>query len=427
MLKNNDRSPVYLEDDTATCFSDRHNFQTLDYTNQKKVNEFLEGNNTEAGKQPLAKNPWVRIGIAVAFIAFTLGFGALFMLGGDKPKEIADTEPETQEEVLTLSLNREEIAPSSQTAGQSEEVDVMKARLALMEQQLALSQIERGEKPNPEPEPRAVSSRTASSSTAATRSTPPPTTRPISRVNTTRQPPSPPATRTVTRTVSAPARPIPQRTAPTPVARPSQPISTFEPVDPQAEWEKASNAGVIGVMPAPPSPIETDVSGVEAPERLYQLKSATPTAEPASYSEPVASSSLGPKGVPGLYDEAPSAAVVPMGQSVRATVDTAITWIDGNDQFMIQLDEPILDADGFVAIPVGAYLIAQPVSVDGETGLAEVAVVGAAIGNEVIELDYRTISVTGANGDPLIADRYGDVGGEYASNDVEMFLIGAIG
>ncbi|NJM98897.1 MAG: hypothetical protein HC800_18635, partial [Phormidesmis sp. RL_2_1] len=42
-------------------------------------------------------------------------------------------------------------------------------------------------------------------------------------------------------------------------------------------------------------------------------------------------------------------------------------------------------------------------------------------------LDYRTISVTGANGDPLIADRYGDVGGEYASNDVEMFLIGAIG
>lgn len=428
MSDSNDRT-IYLEDDTATSFADTHNFQTLDYTDPNKVNTFLEGDNIEASKQPLAKNPWVRIGIAVTFVAFTMGFGALFMVGGDKTEEIADTELETEEEPLTLSLNREEVVPQNE----NEEVDVMRARVALMEQQLALSQMERGEKPSPEPEPRAISNRTAPApSSMATRSAPPPTTRPVSRVTTTRQPPPSPPPRVVTRTVSAPAaRPVSQRSAPAPVTRtavaPSQPISTFEPVDPQEAWEKASNAGVIGVMPAPP-PIETfDASDTEVPERLYQLKSATPTAEPASYSEPVASS-LGTKAVPGLYDEAPSApAVVPMGQTAMATVDTAITWIDENDQFMIRLEESILDSQGYEAIPAGAYLIAQPVNVDGETGLAEVAVVGAAIGNEVIELDYRTISVAGANGDPLIADRYGDVGGEYASNDVEMFLIGAIG
>lgn len=129
--------------------------------------------------------------------------------------------------------------------------------------------------------------------------------------------------------------------------------------------------------------------------------------------------------IPGLIyqGEAP----IPLGAAAKGRVVTPISWIESGRQFLIQLEEDLLDAADRVAVPAGAFAIVQPVSVESDSGYARLAVVGLSIDDQLVTVDYQTVSINGPAGDLLIAQRYGDIGSEIAVNDFEQFAIGALG
>lgn len=422
-----------ITDDTDLSLVDRTNFQTLDSTPVQEVDAFV-GQVDELSKDKVhfARNPYVRLGVGVAFLFFVLGFGSLFMLGGkdSQVSEVEETTPETQE--LTLDLNPE-VADSSSSA----EVDALRSELALMQQQMALAEVDRRLQPQTD-------------STEAN--------------TTTKQPTKPPTTTTTTRPASsttrptAVARPAPvSRPVSAVAARPPRPIMTAEPrtasiptpitraptfsrqtpdlIDPNEAWYAASNSGVMGIMPERRAAESTAVvQGVPvAAEPEYRLKSgqANSSAKPTEYEtaydvETVAvESSQNSEAIPGLIYSGP--AYIPVGRAVEATVITPISWLGSDDQFMIQLDEDVLSDSDDVAIPAGTYVIVQPMSVDESSGVGELAAVGLSIDEQVTPIDYSLVAIRGEGGSPLLADRFGDIGGDIAANDVELFAIGALG
>ena len=193
-------------------------------------------------------------------------------------------------------------------------------------------------------------------------------------------------------------------------------------------------SGVIGTMPN----VEDEVQPVSQNEPVesvefqpeYYLKSQSVTSpKPFSTSfadyqevdvEVVAQS------IPGLRSNSEPAAIA-LGTAAKGVVSTPISWLDDGAQYIITLTEDVVDTSGYVAIPSGSLVIVQSMQVDPSTGYAKLAVVGLSMDGEIIPVDFRTMDIYGRNGDPLIAERYGDVGGDIAANDAEMFAIGALG
>ncbi|MEM9092519.1 MAG: TrbI/VirB10 family protein, partial [Cyanobacteria bacterium P01_F01_bin.53] len=413
---------VKIKDDTVYSLAEESGFQVVSSADPGAVDEFANSltDEPETGLSPhdlpLHKNPWLRVGAACAFIGLSLGIGAIFMLGKKSKVEVAQVPEEA--ETLTLSLNKS-IASSPAGTGEASEVDQLKAEMALLEQQIAMAQLARGEDVDlpRDPDTRRATSREESSANqkptkpSSARSTP--AARPVAQVSQR----LPTSARSAPRTLSQPAF---TRTR---VPVPSSPAPAYNLPDPQAQWLAASNAGILGVSPML-EPVEPPVNLSEVatafePPADYRLK-GQPTSTPIK-SEPVQLT----QSIPGLFDAGPS--LIPMGQGARAVVTTPITWLNEGDQFFVQVTEPIYAQNEQVAIPEGAYVIVQPVSVDPSSRLGELAVVGLVIGDETIPIDYALISIKGAGGDPLVADTYGDIGSDIAANDAEMMLIGALG
>lgn len=398
---------------------DTVDFQTVSTYDKQQVEEFVED-----AQKPLtgAKSPWIKVGIGLAILAFPITFGLVRLaVSGGSSQEIAETDAE---ESLTLSLDRSDMVDS----GDANEVDQLRSEMALLEQQLAMAEIERGQdvnvprssagdaptRPSEAAEPAKPSGRTSSPSRVTQR--------------------TPPATRSATRTVSAsPSRVATRQSSRnvvrTPSARPpvasSSPIPTFQPVDPQAQWLAASNAGIMGAAPqmvVAEEPRFTETS--QPPEPQYQLKGVRNDSQLVTYEE-LSYADLQDEPIPGLFNA--GASVIPGGRSVNATIETPVTWQNQGDQFFIRLDEAITDRNDREIIPESSYVIVQPVSVDPSSRLAELAVVGVAIEDELYEIDYGLLQIKGEGGDPLIADTYGDIGGDIAANDIEMIAIGALG
>ena len=82
-LNNGDQ----IVDDTDLSLLDRTNFQTLDNAPIEQVDAFV-GQVDELGEDKVhfARNPYVRLGVGAAFLAFVLGFGGIFMLGKKGPQ-----------------------------------------------------------------------------------------------------------------------------------------------------------------------------------------------------------------------------------------------------------------------------------------------------------------------------------------------------
>ena len=171
----------------------------------------------------------------------------------------------------------------------------------------------------------------------------------------------------------------------------------------------------------------TQEGGAVASETEYRLRSEQISSDikSAEYEEASYESSPGSEAIPGLMYSGP--AYIPVGRAVEATVVTPISWLNSDDQFMIQLDEDVLDDNDDVAIPAGSYVIVQPMSVDEGSGVGQLAAVGLSINDQITPIDYSLVTIRGEAGSPLLADRFGDVGSDIAANDVELFAIGALG
>ena len=226
---------------------------------------------------------------------------------------------------------------------------------------------------------------------------------------------SQPQPRTVIRTVPASSPP----SSPSPSFSVA-PVVVPEPVNPQEAWLAASTAGVFGAMPPMQAP-ETPAEAIaQEPEPEYELQSA-------NYVQEAEDSGLfsAAESVPGLVYNGPL--TIPMGSSAKAEVISPISWLGENDQFVLQTTEDVLSNSDQVAIPSGSRIVVQPISVDESSRIAKLAAVAVEISGEMIPIDYKKVAIRGAGGDPLIAEKYGNVGGDIASNDLEMFAVGALG
>ena len=99
------------------------------------------------------------------------------------------------------------------------------------------------------------------------------------------------------------------------------------------------------------------------------------------------------------------------------------------DRFMLVLSEPLMDSKSRIAIPSGALLVVQVDRVS-ENGLVHLSAAQAIWEEQGFQrelvLPSQTILIRGDNGDPLVAESYGDIGGDVAAMDMGQFALGAI-
>lgn len=425
-----------IQDDTNLTLADQVNFQTVD-VEPTAGDDFANRVAEEySDKRPLHESPYLRIGLAVGAIAFVLGFFAIWP-GGDKPATVSVEDAESDEQELSLTLDPE--ASGSDSA----ELEALRTEVALLEQQVALAQVDRSDAreststATPQPETSRTTTRTTTrpNSTATQATSRParsPSTAPVSSVAV-RTPPRP-APR-----VTPVSRPAAVRSA-TPTSAPpaqlasrsySPPATNYTPPDPNEEWARLSNAGMVGMMPEPDvnedatayaygNDVDVQVAS-KSVEPEYQLKNASFISIEIEESDSVEMAEA--EAVPGLWSDTD---YIPLGSRAQGEVATPIVWALEDQQSTIEVIEDVTTVNGDVMVPAGAYLIVQPVQVDRSSGLAELAVVGISIDGRTTPIDYRSISISGEGGNPLIAEQYGDVGAEIASNDLENALIGAL-
>lgn len=94
------------------------------------------------------------------------------------------------------------------------------------------------------------------------------------------------------------------------------------------------------------------------------------------------------------------------------------------EKFIVQLQQPLVDKDGSVAMPAGTQIVAAVVEVN-QSGLAILNVTRAVIDGQEYVLPPGSINIRGNDGQPLMAQRWGDKGPAIASGDITTFLFGA--
>lgn len=365
--------------------------------------DFLDSDSRDS--RPLYKNPYVKVGIALIFIFFSMGFASLFLIVGTN-EEVADSGSRPADgEVSPLSLSlespAEDLAPGEASRS---EIERLRAENALLEQRLALAEIDRNLRP-PEDSFTEPSRANAEATPTPTSAPTMPTTRPASRPAPTSVTTPTTAVRTRPTREALPVRP-PARTVPASVPRP-----VIEPVDPNEIWEDLATSGMVGVMLAVNR--EPDTAPVSPHATPPDIPDATLAAVPVA-------------NVPGLLSPAVQR-TVPMGQRIEAETTAPIAWLDAATQHRIRLNGELVFDDGQVAIPEGAYLIAQTGGMNSSNGLAQLIVTGFQIDDEFTPLPSDLIVVNGAGGNPLIANRFGDPGPAISAGDIELFAIGALG
>jgi hypothetical protein len=124
------------------------------------------------------------------------------------------------------------------------------------------------------------------------------------------------------------------------------------------------------------------------------------------------------------------------GARAAGTLSTPVVWAQDLDnaqqpqRFGLQLTEPILAADGTVALPAGTQMVTQVNTISG-SGLVELSVIAivmpTATGNRVVSVPAGAVLIQGAQGNPLMAEEYNHDAGRLHSLDASVALMGALG
>ena len=94
-------------------------------------------------------------------------------------------------------------------------------------------------------------------------------------------------------------------------------------------------------------------------------------------------------------------------------------------QFVVKLTEPLLTPEDAIGLPAETALVVQVDSVD-ESGLAQLAVVSFSQDGREVALPTDAIQLRGLAGTPLIAQKYGDPGGDIARMDLNMAAMSGV-
>ena len=209
-------------------------------------------------------------------------------------------------------------------------------------------------------------------------------------------------------------------------------------IDPQKEWLAAANIGSYGQISS-----NSNITSADSETSSLATANAyeTQSARESNISEPSGGIGLAPERLshklasnrtsenrttaPQQADVQPSnfttdleptelslkkAHSLVVGTKAKARLQTPIAWSDEvqnpNQNFLVQLSEPLKGSDGEVSIPKGAYLVAR-VSTAGASGIILLSAVSylSALGDRTLErsLPQGAILILGKNGQPLQA------------------------
>jgi hypothetical protein len=127
-----------------------------------------------------------------------------------------------------------------------------------------------------------------------------------------------------------------------------------------------------------------------------------------------------------------------IGTQVKARLMNPVAWSgDGKDvafsgggtpapKFIAKLEQPLNDADGNQVVPEGAELVVAVRSLEPNSGMAELTALQLIIDNQEFAPPIGALTLRGANGNPLIADKFQDKGKDIAAADRAMFFFGAL-
>jgi Bacterial conjugation TrbI-like protein len=95
-----------------------------------------------------------------------------------------------------------------------------------------------------------------------------------------------------------------------------------------------------------------------------------------------------------------------------------------SDKFIIQLSQSLTTKEGLIILPKGSQIIVQVKDIQ-KSGFIELEATQAVIDGKEYVLPEGAIAIRGKSGQPLIASKWGDKGGEIASRDAETFAVGS--
>jgi hypothetical protein len=342
-------------------------------------------------QQPLWSNPWAKAGFVGSGLALLIGLVALFLHSVQGPTGTPVAETETTPVAETVPLTA--LPPDAD----AEEIGRLKTVGALGTQTQAL----KAEKAQP------VAAAPTTVSLKAVTTTPAP------------MPPAPTS------------RPTPAYTPPptysTPVrsnsVAPAPPLSSPPAVrtNPVEQWQTAVALGSYGQV--------SYDSGTTAIAPPPSNTSAGPKADTTSQVRYEADAAAILSGIPSQV------ASILAGSQAAATLSTPVVWaqdLDNTQQpqrFGLQLIEPLLAADGVIALPAGTQLVTQvdTISSSGLVQLSVIAVVRPSpSGNQVVPVPPGALLIQGTQGNPLMASQYNTEGDRLAGLDAGVALMGAL-
>ncbi len=348
-------------------------------------------------KLSLAANPFTKLGVVAAGTGLVIGVLAVFTSGvmknGSPPAEEVQAdfpEPMVEGEELSATDDRGQLLTD----------------LAMGRQQAELEALA-NEEPPAQPEA--------------------PTARETPEFSPAPPPPSRPSQSVAARPTPAPLPPRPAPVSPAVSARPvvsqlvSQPV--IDPVDPTERWLALSHLGSYGqgsplaqepsapLVTAAPTPVPASVAQVSTPSPPRDINHAEEAA--ILQSQPVASP--------------PTSPLLLTGTQAPAVLETPLIWAAETDspQFVVQLTEPLLAANGEIGLPADTSLVVQVTSV-ADSGLVQLTVVSFIQAGQEIPLSAGAVQLRGVEGTPLIAQKYDDPGMDIARMDATMATIAGL-
>ncbi len=241
------------------------------------------------------------------------------------------------------------------------------------------------------------------------------------------------------RNLSAPPlEPIPMRqvmSQPTPVMLPPRNFSASptEAKDPADEWQRLASIGSYGNLAAPSEIPKAIAIAPVATNKENNPNSASLPIEKPPLNSLTSYLAQAEKSLP----SATPANTLLVGTTAKAALKTSVVFsTDGSrimgsalgliPKFIVTLQEPITTADGKPVIPADSVLIVTARPLDAKSGLAELDVVGIAIDGRELIPPSNAITLRGAEGAPLVADKYFDRGSEISGMDAASFITSAL-
>ncbi|WP_414562613.1 MULTISPECIES: TrbI/VirB10 family protein [unclassified Anabaena] len=376
-----------------------------------------------ATQQPLSSNPFAKLLLVAGATLSVVLVAGLFL---SQMMNSSNQRPSSNNLASSTAPSPPISEPRQQNLEQ--EIETLKTKLALAEQSQAITAAQQNLRNRPAT--RVETARVNTPSPTVTRIPIPVQTAAAPRV----------VERVVERPYSVPPTLPPIAVAPTPAPAPlpapvpTPPATPPSPPDPLEEWTRLAKLGSYGQVAV------TGQSSVQAarntPENIPPNNSHNAETQPNNYNpEP-------PPQQESLISQAQSAnsKSVKAGTSAKAVLATAVfgetTRARNNEAdesaniFVLQLKEPLKNADGEVVLPTNTELLAEINSIS-EQGLLRLNVVKV-ISQENGELTERSLPsnaliVRAPQGRPLVADKFPDKGSSIAGMDAGLFVLGGIG